>query len=76
MVLYNVELFDQKLSYSIKQPYNDLRKLNNLRNNTDDNTNWCSAVNSLITAATDLEDSVLLKELVTDFQLSGSLLAA
>ena len=68
-------MFDQKLSYSLINCYEAFKQLNEKAQSELNDTTWCYAVDALITTAEEHEDSVQLGELVSTFNLSGSLLA-
>jgi hypothetical protein len=74
-VVYNVEMFDQKLSYSLINCYEAFKQLNEQATNGLNEANWCYARDTLIASAEEYEDSIQLQELVSTFNLSGSLLA-
>ena len=74
-LVYNVEMFDQKLSYSLINCYEAFKQLNETSESELNDTNWCYARDALIASAEEYEDSIQLQELVSTFNLSGSLLA-
>jgi hypothetical protein len=79
-LLYNVELYDKTLTYTVNDPYKTFTQLNKKASGEADLTNWCCGayvvkiVDCLISSAVNLTDDYLLQELVADFQLEGGLL--
>ena len=74
-LVYNVEMFDQKLSYSLINCYEAFKQLNLQAQNDPDSINWYYACDSLIRSAIQYEDNTNLQELASTFSLNGSLLA-
>ena len=74
-LVYNVEMFDQKLSYTLINCYEALRDINLKANNDINDDNWYYACDSLIRSAIQYEDNTNLQELASTFSLNGSLLA-
>ena len=80
-LLYNVELYDKQLSYTVNDPYKTFTQLNRKASGEADSQLWCrgqyvvKAVEALISSAVNMADNYLLHELVADFQLDGGLLS-
>ena len=72
---YNVEMFDRKLSYKLVNCYQAFKELNETTENELNDAKWYTVCDALIGSARDHEDSIQLRELVSTFKLSGSLLA-
>jgi hypothetical protein len=64
VLVYNVEMFDQKLSYSFINCYEAFKQLNETSQSDLNDSSWCYAVDALITPAEEYEDSIQLGELV------------
>jgi len=73
-LLYNAQLFNQKLSFELIYPYKALQKLNFQLLNDPDSINWYKLCDRIIASAQQLDDSPLLKELASDFNLADNLL--
>ena len=81
VLVYNVELYNKSLSYTVNDPYKAFIELNKKDPEGSDSHLWCSksdvskAADTLITAATENSDNYLLQELVEELELSAELFA-
>jgi hypothetical protein len=81
VLVYNVELYNKTLSYTLNDPYKGFIELNKKCLDEPDSQLWCTSydvsklADTLVARATDSQDDYLLQELVEDLQLSGELFA-
>jgi hypothetical protein len=74
-LVYNVYLYDQKLSYTPLQHLQAFQALNEKDPNGSLKNSWLPAYDSLMATSMQLENDVLLYELAEVFQLNEKLLA-
>ena len=82
VLVYNVELYNKTLSYTLNDPYKGFIELNKKCLDEPDSQLWCTKTDvtlladTLIVAATENSDNYLLQELAETFELDSSLLSA
>jgi hypothetical protein len=72
--VYNVYLFDQKLSYTPLEHLRSFQLLNKKDPTGSSENSWLPAYDSLLATAMQLENDVSLQELAEALQLNGELL--
>jgi hypothetical protein len=76
VLVYNVELYNKSLSYTVNDPYKAFIELNKKDPEGSDSHLWCKSIrNLLLQKANELESDVAFSELVESLQLKGDLLA-